>query len=293
MENDIKIAVIGGDLRQLVLANELVKEGFSVSCFGVAGPEGRFDLPGACKSLEDCVAGCDAVVTGVPCSVDGKWLNCPPESYAISVKALLDAMCPGQLLLGGRINAAVSTMAEKYCIRAIDYFDREELAVKNAVPTAQGAVEIAMKELDVTLSSTRALVLGFGRVGKVLAHTLSKLCSSVTVSCRRSSEGAWCQVYGYDFCPLDRIGECIDGFDIIFNTVPAPILTRELLGKSTAPVIDLASMPGGVDMGAAEELGSKVIWALSLPGKVAPVTAGRIIYGSVMDIFNASVELKS
>ena len=37
------------------------------------------------------------------------------------------------------------------------------------------------------------------------------------------------------------------------------------------------SKPGGVDLGAAGKLGLTVIWALSLPGKVAPVTAGAAI----------------
>lgn len=284
MKKDIKIAVIGGDTRQLVTAHELARDGFRVNCFGTPKNDGRYKGFNICNSLEDAVGGCDAVILGVPCSQDGKWLNCPPDDYAISVKGLLDAMCPGQLLLGGRISAAVYTMADKYCIKALDYFDSEDLAIKNAVPTAEGAMEIAMKELDMTLCSAKALILGYGRVGKVLAHTLSKNCSSVTVSCRRASQEVWCRVYGYDFCPLDKIGNSIEDYDVIFNTIPATVLTKELLEKTSGVIIDLASVPGGVDMGAAAELGNKVIWALSLPGKVAPVTAGMIIKDSVIGI---------
>lgn len=284
MEKDIKIAVIGGDTRQLVTAHELARDGFRVNCFGVPKKDGRYNGYTRCNSLEEAVAGCDAVITGVPCSGDGKWLNCPPEDYAISVKALLDAMCPGQLLLGGRINAAVYTMADKYCIKTLDYFDSEELTVKNAVPTAEGAVEIAMKELDITLCTAKALVLGYGRVGKVLAHTLKKNCASVTVSCRRASEEVWCRVYGYDFCPLAEIGSSIDKYDVIFNTIPATVLTKDILEKVSGVIIDLASVPGGVDTEAAGPLGKRVVWALSLPGKVAPVTAGKIIKDSVITI---------
>ena len=47
-------------------------------------------------------------------------------------------------------------------------------------------------------------------------------------------------------------------------------------------IIDLASRPGGVDFEAAGELGLKTIWALSLPGKVAPITAGGIIRDTVL-----------
>ena len=286
MKKDIKIGIIGGDTRQLVVAHELSREGFRVGCYGVPKNDGKFKNFTRHTDLEKCAAGCDAVVLGVPYSVDGKWLNCPPEDYAISVKALFDAMEPGQLLLGGRFDASVYAMAEKYCIRAIDYINSEELAVMNAIPTAEGALEIAMKELDVTLHSSRALVLGFGRVGKVVAHMLSSIGTEVTVSARRTSERAWCEVYGYDFCPIGNIGEDIGGYDVIFNTIPSTVLTGEILEKTNAVIIDLASMPGGVDMTAAKEIGSRVIWALSLPGKVAPTTAGRIIKDSVINILS-------
>ena len=49
-------------------------------------------------------------------------------------------------------------------------------------------------------------------------------------------------------------------------------------------MIDLASKPGGVDFNIAGKLGLKVIWALSLPGKVAPVSSGEIIAGTVLNI---------
>ena len=38
--------------------------------------------------------------------------------------------------------------------------------VANAVPTAEGAVQVAMEELPFTLHSARVLILGFGRVGE-------------------------------------------------------------------------------------------------------------------------------
>ena len=47
--------------------------------------------------------------------------------------------------------------------------------------------------------------------------------------------------------------------------------------KKEAIIIDLASNPGGVDRRAAREKGIKVIWALSLPAKVAPLTSAEFI----------------
>ncbi|MBR6513443.1 MAG: dipicolinate synthase [Clostridia bacterium] len=284
MKENIKIGIVGGDARQLAAAHALACDGFRVSCFGVPKTQGRYKGFKICNNLEDAVAGCDAVLLGVPYSPDGKWLNCPPGEYAVSVKALLDTMTPGQLLLGGRFDDTLYENARKYCIKAIDYFTSEELTVLNAIPTAQGAVEIAMKELDFTLRDARILITGFGRVAKVLAHTLKGLGCEVCICCRRKSESAWCRVYGYSFCPLEELYGHIDEYDVIFNTVPSVIFTMELLYKTDALIIDLASAPGGVDTDAAENSCTRVIHALSLPGKIAPKTAGEIIAGSVCDI---------
>ena len=88
----------------------------------------------------------------------------------------------------------------------------------------------------------------------------------------------------------------LDGqkFDIIFNTVPRTVLGEEelkIIGKGTL-IIDLASKPGGVDIKAADKMGMSVIWALSLPGKVAPVTSGRIIADTILGYLEKLAEGK-
>ena len=52
--------------------------------------------------------------------------------------------------------------------------------------------------------------------------------------------------------------------------------------QSDALILDLASKPGGVDWDAAQALGRRVVWALSLPGKTAPFTAGEIIAKTIL-----------
>lgn len=286
MNNEIKIGVIGGDTRQLVAAHELAEAGFRVECFGVPKKQGRYGEILHSPSLEDCVAGASAVVLGVPFSRDDRWVNCPYGECAVSIKSLLECMLPGQLLLGGRLSEELYGKAEKYCIDAIDYFEVESLSVENAIPTAEGALAVAMQELDVTIHGSSALVTGYGRVGKVMAKTLHALGAQVTVAARKSSVGAWCRVNGYGYCTVSDISD--NCYDVIFNTVPFPLFNRELLQKlkKDTLIIDLASTPGGVDMAAAKELDVRVIRALSLPGKVAPVTAGRIIKDTVQEILS-------
>ena len=93
---------------------------------------------------------------------------------------------------------------------------------------------------------------------------------------RKYADLAMIEGHGYEPLPLDNLKYHIHEFDIIFNTIPSLILNDEILTKvkKDALIIDLASKPGGL----------KVIWALSLPGKIAPVSSGAIIKDTIMNI---------
>ena len=158
----------------------------------------------------------------------------------------------------------------------------------NAVPTAEGAIQIAMEELPITIHGARALVVGFGRVGRALAPRLQALGARVTVAARRYEQRSLAQSMGLATERADRLPDWLCCYDLVVNTVPARILSEEDLEdlRPGCLVIDLASKPGGVDLEAAARLGVKVIWALSLPGKVAPVTAGKSIKITIYNILH-------
>ena len=164
-----------------------------------------------------------------------------------------------------------------------DYFAREELAVLNAVPTAEGAIQIALEELPITLHEARVLLVGFGRLSRALGPRLLGLGAKVWVAARSYAQRAAAESMGLGSEGLERLPDWLCAYDLVINTVPAPILGIEELAamKEGVLVIDLASRPGGVDRSAAAALGVKVVHALSLPGKVAPVTAGRYIRDTV------------
>ena len=197
-------------------------------------------------------------------------------------------VCEGFVLLEEALRSGLNPeqvfcLAEEQRLICRDYFAREELAVLNAVPTAEGAVQLAMENLPITLHSCRALVLGYGRVGRALARTLQGLGAFVTVGARRYEQLAQAESDGCTAQKLEDLAGWLCGYDVIFNTVPALVLNDRLLRdlKQECLVIDVASKPGGVDLKIAGELGIPVIWALSLPGKVAPVTAARAIRQTV------------
>ena len=154
------------------------------------------------------------------------------------------------------------------------------------VPTAEGAVQIALEEMGVTLHGARALVLGYGRVGKLTAHRLAALGAQVTVAARACDALAWAAAYGHRAMRLADLDGALGEYDLVVNTVPARVLPRPLLAqlRENCLVIDLASKPGGVDFQGAAELGVRCVWALSLPGKVAPITAGAALRDTIYNM---------
>lgn len=158
--------------------------------------------------------------------------------------------------------------------------------IPNAVPTAEGAIEIAIAETPFTIHGSKSLVLGYGKIGKILSKDLYALGAQTYVEARKYADLAMIEGHGYEPLPLDNLKDHIHEFDIIFNTIPSLILDDEILAKvkKDALIIDLASKPGGIDFDAAKAYGLKVIWALSLPGKIAPVSSGAIIKDTIMNI---------
>ena len=271
-------AVLGGDKRQLLLADLLEREGRTVFRWGFDRVEGVRET-----SLEEAVSA-DVVILPLPLSWDGSTLHLPLSAAQIALSdlwPLLDSR--RQLLCGGNISRAVREQARRERLELTDYFGREEVQVGNAVPTAEGAIQAAMEATDRTLHGARALVIGYGRIGKVLAQDLRGLGAEVTACARKYRDLAWIAAQGFHALHTEGLPGKLGAFDVIFNTVPAVILDRARLAelKRGCVVVDVASDPGGVDFAAAEELGVPAVWARGLPGKVAPLTAAEILRDAI------------
>ncbi len=275
-----KLALVGGDLRQRSAAGELMRAGYTVTLFGFD----TYDEPGGEPSLpvaESEASLREAEILLLPLPVfRGDCLNMPFSRRRMTGEELLP-------LLGGGLRFAVGGLlppefAEQLRGRGVECFDLcedERFNILNAVPTAEGALAIAMSGMKTTLSGSRAAVLGFGRIGKALCRLLTAVGASVTVAARSDRDRAAAEVSGCRAVSYDELPAAAREQDVLFNTVPHIVVTEEILSglKRDAFLIDLASRPGGVDGQAASRCGVRVISALSLPGKVAPVTAGRII----------------
>lgn len=280
-----KYTIIGGDLRNVKLAEMIAADGNEVNVYGFknAGFDVKImESPDMKTAIDDS----NIVIGPLPCSNDNESLTAPFHSDKIHMNEVFKSIGKNQLFIAGRISEKVAHMAHAYNVYAIDILEREEMAVLNAIPTAEGAIQIAMEETPVTLHDSKVLVVGYGRVGKMLAKSLAALNAEVYVEARKYSDIAWIKSNGYKPVYISELINYAGQMDIIFNTVPQLIITSEILEQinKDSLVIDLASKPGGVDFEKAKALGIKVIWALSLPGKVAPVTAAKYIKETVYNI---------
>lgn len=274
-------ALVGGDLRQVWLARMLREDGHEVRCAGLE--RGEID----CLPLKDALEGAQYVVLPLPAG-GGETLNAPLSEEGVQTDVLCSMLTPGQLVLAGKVEGRLLEGLRARGIPYADYFAREELTVRNAASTAEGAVEILMRELPVTLLGADVLVIGFGRIGKLLALRLHLLGARVTVSARRPEDRAWIECLGLRSADTVRLEGRLRGFAAVVNTVPARVLEEDKLAQLDPDCLclDLASKPGGIDFDAAQALGVRVIWALSLPGKVAPVTSGRAIRDTIYNMID-------
>jgi dipicolinate synthase subunit A len=302
MKNNPKVAVLGGDLRQYAAAKQISKVGFEVSVHALCTDTDKDSGICFCQSLGDAVADARAVILPLPVSTDDRVLNSPAfkSNERISLDKIVDIMSADAILAGGKIPAVLRERAEKKGIRVYDYFLSESLQIKNAYITAEAAMSIAMNSLDKCLKDARVAVTGSGRISRILTELLRRMGTEVTVAARNRDVLAYSALLG---CDTVVISDNVDGkkwsealahgYDIIFNTVPSWIFDREFLSSAEKNIIfiELASAPGGIDICAARELSSNVLWASSLPGKYAPESAGRLIAEYVCDILYKEVDV--
>ncbi|MDL2287913.1 dipicolinate synthase subunit DpsA [Oscillospiraceae bacterium OttesenSCG-928-F05] len=290
MKEQLKFILAGGDMRQVHLAAFLAADGHHVTVAAIDDlpPAEGVNVYEGLPRLRDA----DCVLLPLPVTGEDGQIHTPLSKTSVSPDAVFSALRPGQTVIAGKIPPELFEKAALRGVRLYDYLEREELAVLNAVPTVEGAIQIACEETAATLWRSKVLVIGYGRIGKLLARLLRAFGAEVTVSARKPADFAWIKAEGYESVHTGALEGSLRDFDVVFNTVPHMVLTTRRLSelKRGALVIDLASKPGGVDFAAAQTLGVNTVWALSLPGKVAPLTAAGIIRDTIYHILNEQEE---
>lgn len=282
---------VGGDLRMLYAAQKLASL-YNVYVYGFDDNDELSDENVTDKAVgktdvhilhEPPAEKYDYIVLPLPASMDGKTVNSPYSSKEIALGQVIPLA--KKAVFCGKTCPQITELCTQGELEIHDYFVREELTVRNALITAEGALEILLRESSQTISGSRILLTGYGRISRILLKQLTALGAKVTVAARKCDQLAWAEINGaYPVC-LCELAPLLGGFDMIVNTIPAHILDGETLPRIRRDclIVDLASKPG-LDLETARESGLKVIWALSLPGKTAPITAGEIITDSIVNI---------
>ncbi len=262
-----KIVIVGGDDRLKRVKEYLENQGFSVNTLGLySGDKGE-------------ISRSDIVILPVPTTKDGINVFTPLTHRLIPLSFVEESLREDTTVLSCNY-----VFPKAHCT---DYNRLDSYALLNAVPTAEGAVKLAIENTPFTLWQAEVLVIGYGRVGKVLADRLKGMGCFVTVSARKPADFALLSANGYSYIPTADLDRNPLKYKVVFNTVDFPVLSEESFkGSRCKLIIDLSSK-GGFSIPTAESYGITAIKAPGLPGIIAPETAGEILAQTVTNIINS------
>ena len=282
-----KFTLIGGDLRSVKLANLIQKDGNTVTTYGLEKSKEIRDNSKILveENLNKAIERSDFIIAPLPFSKNGEDVMAVFSDEKIKVSDLLRNY-NDKILFAGSIPQNVFEELNKHYKNVFDLMKSESLTILNTIATAEGAIDTIIQNTDTILHGSNILILGFGRVAKTLAYKLKALDSFVTCAARKEADLAWIKTYGYGLININSIGNRFSDFDVIINTVPHLIVGEDELKcmKKDVLLVDLASKPGGFDFAAADRLNIKYVWALAIPGKVAPLTSAEFIKNTIYSV---------
>ena len=281
------IAIIGGDLRMVKLAQILAKDKFNINTYALENSDELKNIEQIkiCESIKQATENTELILGPIPLSTNSIEINTPFNEKKITIKEFIDNV-KGKKIIAGSIKKELKYLFEENNIKIVNILEREELVVLNTIATAEGALQIAITETIKTIHGSNVLILGFGRVGKTVANVFKAMNANIYCEARKNKDFAWIKTYGYEVVKLEELNKQLNKFDIIINTIPTMIIEKEQIEciRKDCLIIDLASKPGGVNMKETEKAGIKSILALSIPGKIAPLTSAEFIKDTLYNI---------
>lgn len=286
MQTKRSFGIIGGDLRQHYLAKSLLHDNNNVSVFGfekITKETDNFKK----LSLPEVINRSEYIIFPVPITRNNQTINVPFSKNEIYIDNELINLLKNKKIFGGIIIPCIEKYVKKGEFSFFDYYD-EDFIKENAALTAEGAIKVFLEHSSKSINKSKFLVLGYGRIGKVLCKILKNMGANVTASARNIKDKALIKQNGYHFINTNKItdDENLPSYDAIFNTVPAIILNEDVLKKVLPKtiIIDLASEPGGIDKKRAEDLNITFFHELGIPGRYFPESASEIIKKNIYKI---------
>lgn len=316
------IGFIGGDIRQVYAYEYLQNKSYQVSAYGLANGVTSENLANILKKASILVCGIPfskdsetLFLTSAPFQK-----NAPIDiNYFISCLQHRENNTQNSFLFAGKIPKNVKSFCQSGNIYCHDFLEDDNFSAANALPTAEGAIMEAIALGNTVLENQKCLVLGYGKCGSVLAQKLKALSADVTIYTRHPEQKKYFEEQGFHFydgqlpyalkksittnkisCKTMEQTTCttilraadmensllspLSAYTYIFNTVPALLLNAAALSQLSPDtvIIDIASLPGGIDYQAVSSFPVRVKHALGIPGKIAPKYAGELIAQTIL-----------
>jgi dipicolinate synthase subunit A len=273
---DLRLAVVGGDEREREIARLAALAGARVRAHGFPWPDGGIAGVERAETASEALDGARVALFPIPgLSADGRLFAPACKQPIVPDRALLSRMAPGAHIILGTPDAGLQRAAAELGIALHEYETDRELMLMRGPAICEGAIGLAIAHTDVTIHGSVVAVVGQGTIGTLLSDTLMALRARVHVFARNVEQRAAAHARGAVAHPLEELEEIAPALAMVFSTVPAPVVGAPVLERLPRPalVMDLAAPPGGVDLGAAERLGHRTVWARGM-GRRAPVTVG-------------------
>lgn len=272
-----KICLIGGDRRNLELAKLLMEDNKNiVKTF--ANENMKLEGLEEYSSLEEAVSESNIIVTGIPISKDKEYLTGEYTNLKINLKDFISKL-KNIFLVSGMISNEFGDNLIKNNNYILDLLKDEGYALVNAKITVEGIIKYLIENTDISIFNSKILVIGYGRIGKILCNVLKNFTENIYCISNKDEEIELIKANAINSITYDDLDKKLEEFEIIVNTVPKLILDNkrlEMVNKKVF-ILDIASKPGGIDFDFAEKNNIKFLWKLGIPAEISPITCAQKI----------------
>lgn len=274
---------LGGDLRQKYACELLIKNNVDAEYY----PDFHID-----NKFENKIKNASIIAFPIPSLKDCKHIN--TSNSLINIYEVIDLINNKSTVFGGQFSKESKEYLENHKLSYIDYFDIESFQIQNALLSAEGAIYYAKQRIERSIYGAEIAVLGFGRIGKILAYLLHSQGAKITVCARKESDFTWSKLIGLNGFKIKISGNMSNlnlinnKYDLIFNTIPFWIMDEHFAKSKNSDtiIIDLASRPFGIDEELVNRYHLKYYRELGIPGRYAPQSAGEIIGQTIINNIN-------
>lgn len=236
------------------------------------------------NTLEEALNKNDIIVTGIPISKDKKHIVANYTNLKIKLDFLQNLK--NKILISGMIPDKYEKILKENKNYVIDLLKNEDYIIFNAKITVEGIIKYLIENTKTSLFNSKILVLGYGRIGKILCNVLKSFTENIYCVTYSKEETEIARANTINVILEEDLEKFLKNFEIIINTVPKIILDSKKLNMlyKEAFVLDVASKPGGIDQDFAQKSKINYMWKLGIPSEISPIECAKKIQNEIYKI---------